>query len=312
MSTVWETRNISLPFWLGEICLFRKTFRLQTSNVDFIKYGLGSTEATTPPHTEEATTGYMLYSVPLEEGHSTIWRNGDHINYISQSFRRYYIELKYSFDDYLAQFSSKTRSTFRRKLRKYEKESGGSIDWKIYSTPQEMEEFHKLAREISKETYQEKLLDAGLPEDDGFYADMMRNAENGTVKGFLLYLDGKAVSYLYAPIYQGRMIYNHLGYLPEVSRLSAGTVLFLKVLEYLFENDEIEIFDFTEGQSDQKKQFSTSNIYCGNMLSLEYSWSNHFWLWLNKMSNGFSTAIQKALDALGIKNYIKKLLRGQN
>ncbi len=309
MSAVWQTRDITLPYWMGEICLFRKSFRVQTTNVDFINYSPECVETLLPEESEETAEGYMRYSIPLEEGHKAIWCEGENINYISQSFYRYYIDLTGSFEDYLQQFSSKTRSTFRRKLKKYEKASGGTIDWRIYASPDEMEEFHKIARSVSKETYQEKLLNAGLPEDDGFYQDMMRNARNGTVRGYLLYLDGKAVSYLYAPIYQGRMIYNHLGYLPEVSNLSAGTVLFLKVLEHLFESNIVTIFDFTEGQSEQKKQFSTSNVYCGNMITLKCTLANRFWLRLNQVVDKLSSAFSRALALIGIKDFLKKMLR---
>ncbi len=309
MSVFWETSNITLPFWLGEVCLFRKSFRLQATNVDFINYDQNNSAQTNPPKVDGSSNGMMLYSVPLDENHALLWHEDNYINYVSQSFPRYYIDLNLDYESYLGQFSSKTRSTFRRKVKKFEKESGGEIDWRVYISPTEMEEFHKLAREISKETYQEKLLDAGLPEDEGFLEDMRRHAEEGSVRSFILFLDGKAVSYLYLPAYDGRIVYEYLGYLPEVARLSAGTVLFLKALEYLFEDDIAPVFDFTEGQSDQKKQFSTHNVYCANVFKLKATAKNAFWLRLHRLLGSISSGLGKVLDAIGLKKFIKTLLR---
>ncbi|HPF46161.1 MAG: GNAT family N-acetyltransferase [Alphaproteobacteria bacterium] len=309
MSIHWVTRNIGLPFWVGEICLFRKSFRLKAANIDFPNILPEDVQKIIPRHPIDDTDGFMLYSAPMNESHKILWKNDAYIFYVQQSFHRYFITLDEDYEEYMQQFSSKTRSTFRRKVRKFEEESGGTIDWRIYRSQEEMKEFHKIARDISKETYQEKLLNAGLPDDEGFYKHMMQHAERGTAFGFLLYLNGEAVSYLYSPIYDGRMIYDHLGYLPEHSKLSPGIVLFLLVLEYLFETKPNPIFDFTEGQSEQKKQFSTNSIYCANLFCIENKFSNYFWLWLNNAINHLSENVASFLDKIGLKDSIKKLLR---
>lgn len=312
MSAYWKTRNITLPFWLGEICLLRKSFRLQTTNVDFIRFNADVKETTIPPEKDESAEGIMLYSLPIKEDHEMLWRESGYINYISQVYQRYYIDLNGGFENYLDQFSSKTRSTFKRKMRKFEKESGGTIDCKIYTRLSEIEEFYPLARAVSKETYQEKLLNAGLPEDDGFKEDMMRHAKNGTVRALILFQNEEPVAYLYLPIFNNAVIYAYVGYLPEVGRLSAGTVLFLKALEYLFEDESAHIFDFTEGHSDQKELFSTNSVYCANLFKLKNSFVNSFWLNLHRALDRFSKALNTVVRTLGIKSFMKKMLRRQN
>jgi predicted N-acyltransferase len=225
MSASWKTRDIKLPFWLGEICLFRKSFKLQTINVDFIRFDAANKDTQIPREIDENAQGMMLYSLPINEDHKTIWREEGYINYISQVYRRYYTDLDGTFENYMDQFSSKTRSTLKRKMRKFEKECGGIIDCRLYQTPDEIKEFYPLARAISKETYQEKLLDAGLPVDDGFKEDMMRHAKNGTVRAFILFQNDRPVAYLYLPIFNNIVIYAYVGYLPDVGHLSAGTVI---------------------------------------------------------------------------------------
>lgn len=309
MSAYWETRNIKLPFWLGEIRLFQKSFLLQASNVDFIYFEKDNPEYTMPPEFLGNTDGVMLYSVPIEENHKTLWNDKHHINYISQSYWRYYTDLSLDYDEYFNQFSSKTRSTLRRKMRKFEKECGGSIDCRLYQTSDEIEEFYPLARSVSKETYQEKLLDAGLPVDDGFIGDMRRHAKNGTARAFILFKDGKPVAYLYLPIFDGTVVYAYVGYLPEVGRLSAGTVLFLKALERLFDDSAAKVFDFTEGQSDQKELFSTHKVYCANIYKLNRNFSNSFWLRLHRLLDQISKVLNAFVETIGIKTFLKKLLR---
>jgi len=52
-----------------------------------------------------------------------------------------FIDLGRSFAEYEAKFSSKTRSTIRRKIKKYAEYCGGRIPWKTYGPPTEMNEF---------------------------------------------------------------------------------------------------------------------------------------------------------------------------
>ncbi|PHZ83675.1 GNAT family N-acetyltransferase [Paremcibacter congregatus] len=321
MSNAWKTKDISLPYWIGEICLFRKLFTVSTLNIDFINHKSQSLNTIIPelikehentgPETDakEFEFGFLLYSIPLKEGHKDFWIEDNQIKYIVKTYNRYYVNIKGSFDEYIKGFSSKTRSTLKRKINKFEKISGGTIDWRTYSTPTEMAEFHKVARKISKETYQEKHLNVGLPDDEDFKADMIERAKSNTVNGYLLYLDGKAISYLYSPIDQGRFIYAYLGYLPETSKLSPGTVLFLKALEQIFDSGSGKIFDFTEGESEQKKMFSTNHVYCGNLICLENTPTNYFWLMLNKVTNRISKYLGDFFDKLGLKKTIRKLLR---
>jgi len=253
--------------------------------------------------------GYMLHSVPLDHGRPNFWNEDGYVKYITKFYNHYYIDLDLTYEQYLAGFSSKTRSTLKRKIRKFEKLCNGDIDWRSYSTTEEMSEFHRIAREISKNTYQEKLLDAGLPDTEEFCADMLERARNGDVRGYILFWESRPISYLYTPIENGRFIYAYLGYLPDVSKYSPGIVLQFKVLEHLFSSKEGKIFDFTEGQSDQKKLFSTNYVYCGNLLCLKYTAANYFWLQLNRLTNKLSTSLGNFLDRMGLKKTIKKFLR---
>jgi hypothetical protein len=72
------------------------------------------------------------------------------IRYAAYRDKRYFIDLSSgSFDTYLARFSSKTRSTLRRKMRRFADFSGGAIDFRCYASPEEMIEFRRHAIAVS-------------------------------------------------------------------------------------------------------------------------------------------------------------------
>lgn len=188
-----------------------------------------------------------------------------------ETFDRSFIDMAGTYDAYLARFSGKTRSTLRRKRRKFEEADGGRLDLREYRSPDELERFAQLALPLSRRTYQARLLDAGLPEDDHFRAAMYQLAEVDCLRAFLLFLQGEPVAYLYLPVEGETLIYAHLGYDPHHAGLSPGTVLQLAALERLFAEERFRYFDFTEGDGAHKALFRTGSIRCASFLLLRPS-----------------------------------------
>ena len=60
---------------------------------------------------------------------------------------------------------SKSRSTLHKKVKKF-LDSGEGSGMRTFTKPHEIAEFHRLARGVSARTYQERLLDAGIPDDE--------------------------------------------------------------------------------------------------------------------------------------------------
>ncbi len=236
-------------------------------------------------------------------------RHGDYLCYIPSQYPRYYIDMHQSFAEYKGKFSSKTRSTLNRKVRKYAEHCGGNISWKAYKAPGEMAEFFGLARAVSRITYQEKLLDAGLPDSEEFLEQMDQLAQQGRVRGFILFHQDQPVSYLYCPISNDVLIYAFLGYDPSYMNFSVGTILQWLALEHLFEENAFRFFDFTEGQSEHKKLFATHSIQCANVFFLRSNLRNMCLLHAQKAVDHFSKSTGDKLDQLGIKVAVRRLIR---
>jgi hypothetical protein len=221
--------------------------------------------------------------------------------------------MRQSFAEYKSKFSAKTRSTINRKIRKYADHCGGEIRWKVYTAVEDVPEFFKLARAVSVMTYQEKLLDAGLPESGKFVLEMEQLARQQRLRGFILFHDARPVSYLYCPVTPaGVVIYAFLGYDPSYMNFSVGTVLQWLALEYLFEENSFRFFDFTEGQSAHKKLFATHNVQCANVFFLRGSLRNKVLLHGQRATDYFSRLIGDKLDQLGLKSKVKKMIRFGN
>jgi CelD/BcsL family acetyltransferase involved in cellulose biosynthesis len=188
--------------------------------------------------------------------------------FVRARYPRSYASLQGSFDDYLAHFSAKTRSTLRRKQRKLAERSGGQLDLRSYHWPDQVEDFYRHARAVSAATYQERLLGAGLPEGEASLATMRDLAACGALRGWLLFLGGRPISYLYAPAEGDIVIYAYLGYDPEFADLSPGTVLQLEALRELMVERRFRMFDFTEGDGQHKRQFATGAVQCVDLLLL--------------------------------------------
>lgn len=230
------------------------------------------------PDLDRGDDGYFVTSVPVTAVDRLVLRHSGLKPFTYQEYARRYADLSLGFEAYMQAFSSKSRSTLRRKLRKYAELDGGNLDVRGYHRPDEIREFHRLARAISQRTYQEKLLDAGLPEGAEFEEQMAQLASNGQVRAWILFLGGKPASYLYTPADGDTLVYAYLGYDPAFAQHSPGTVLQLEAMREVMEEGRFRLFDFTEGDGQHKRQFATGSVDCVDLLLLRPSLSNRLTL----------------------------------
>jgi len=226
------------------------------------------------PAGPDAADGLRVLSAPqtLADGIRTPF--GDHIAGAREDFRRHYIAMDGTFEDYLAHFSGKTRGTLRRKAKKFAQADGGKLDVRAYTSAEEVAQFIDLALPLSGKTYQARLLDAGLPDGDEARDAMLAAADEGRMRCFLLFLRGEPVAFLSLPVIGQTLVYAHLGYDPEHATLSPGTVLQMEALRMLFAEERFRYFDFTEGEGAHKALFGTHSVACCSFLLLRSTLGN--------------------------------------
>lgn len=255
---------MTLRFQIGARTLFaveRRLVRVALSLDD----ALAARVPTLPPLDPDAD-GYAMTSLPVAQLRAVA--SGGLIAFVRQRYQRYFIDLTTGFEAYLAGLSANTRSGIKRKARKLAQASGGSLDVRRFGSPAEIEAFHAVARDLSRKTYQARLLGGGLPEDARFVQTMLTLAAADAVRAWLLYVEGRPVAYLYCPVEQGTVRYDHVGHDPDVADLSPGSVLQMEAMRDLFAEGCHRRFDFTEGEGQHKRQFATGGVACADLLLL--------------------------------------------
>lgn len=253
--------------------------------------------------------GIRVLSAPLALADEIVADLPGHLAGAREDYRRHYIAMDGTFEDYLARFSGKTRSTLRRKARKFAVADGGELDVRTYRSRDEVARFLELALPLSARTYQARLLDAGLPDDEAARDSMLDRAEAGNMRCFLLFLAGEPVAYLALPVRGQTLIYAHLGYDPAHAALSPGTVLQMEALRMLFAEERFRYFDFTEGEGAHKALFGTDSVACRSFILLHSTLANRLLL---AARNGFDAAVAWAktrLQGQGALASARKFLR---
>jgi CelD/BcsL family acetyltransferase involved in cellulose biosynthesis len=291
----------SLKLSLGRRTLWRFE-RLLVRRQLSLEEGLSGCVPALPPLPDGAA-GYQLNAVPVValDGLKAAFP-GLRI-FVRQRYRRRYAALDGDFEAYLAGLSPKSRSTLRRKVRKLE-----PVDVRAFRSPEDMALFHRHARAISARSYQERLLDAGLPDGEAALSEMQSLAGRDSARGWILNIEGRPAAYLYAPAEGDTLIYAHLGYDPEHSHLSPGTVLQFEVMRQLMAERRFGWFDFTEGDGQHKRLWATGSLDCADLLLLKPTPAN---LFAGHALNGFDGAValaRRAAGALGMEKVVRARL----
>ncbi len=306
----WVEKSIFLKFQLGEYALFNWQQAGQALEMHFTKQvAMPLSVNQFPGGFSDSCRVFVMRSHPVENKPQQLTVLPEAICYIPALYKRYWTDLSGSFDDYLKNFSGKSRNTLNRKIKKFAEFSGGEIHWNEYTSPDEMELFHRLAREVSAKTYQERLLDCGLPDGIAFIHSMKDLSKKGCLRGYILFHQNNPIAYIYCPIHDGIVLYEYVGHDPDFNRWSPGTVLQYYALSRLFEVDNLKIFDFTEGEGAHKSFFSTHDLLCADVYYFQRTIRNHIMLKIHSFLNTVSESIVRFLDRIGLKAYIKKLLR---
>lgn len=306
----WQPQTFALKFQFGELTFAQVELCVLHHNCDLHQIRVGGHLPELPKLEGTGLAGYLVRCQPAPGEPGSISRERGYLAYCLKSYQHSYIDMTQGFGAYQARFSGKTLSTLNRKIRKLKEHCSGTLDFRRYARSVEMSEFYRQARIVSARTYQERLLDCGLPDDPRFAEEMACAAGRDSVRGFLLFHDDRPVSYLYCPLSNGTVIYAHLGYDPDYRALSVGTVLQWLSLQSLFAERRFTAFDFTEGDSDHKRFFSTHAVHCRHLLVLTPSPKHRLLVASHRACDRISAWLGSTLERYGLKLRVKKWLRG--
>jgi CelD/BcsL family acetyltransferase involved in cellulose biosynthesis len=304
----WLPETLVLPFRLGEITLGRARYAASVLQTHFSELTPDLDKTLTGQQFARGVEAFLLPSHPVAGTLPRITVQKRRWFYIPAQYRRYTIPLSGDYAGYLQHFSAKTRKTLRREARHFAAVGGGRIDWRQYAG-ERLPEFYELARRVSAKSFQERLLGEGLPKSEEFLADMHQLAAKDAVRGYLLFIHGEPVAYLYCPCRSGHLHYSYLGYDPVYRSLSPGTVLLQCVLERLFAEQSFAAFDFDLGESEYKKLFATASHPCADIYVLPGTVANLLVIVAHTALASLSRTLVRGLEALGVKSAVKGYFR---
>lgn len=287
----------ALPLRIGTRTLVTLRRRLARRRLSLAEALAGAVPALPPLNADEH--GYLVNALPGDLVRPLAARHPQLRAFVRQRYRRSYARLDQDFDSYLAGFSAKSRSTLRRKAKRLAERCGGGLDVRCYRSEADIEAFHVHARALSARTYQERRLGYGLPEGEAALAEMRALARCDRLRGWLLFVDGRPASYLYAPAEGDILVYEYLGYDPDFADYSPGTVLLLEAMRQLMEERRFALFDFTEGEGRQKQQFATGAIDCVDLLLVKPTAANLLTGLALNLFDASVAAAKRALRRLG-------------
>ncbi|MBC3943220.1 GNAT family N-acetyltransferase [Sphingomonas albertensis] len=283
-------RRLPLKFQIGARTLATIPRRLVC-----VSFSLDAVLAATPPILPPLpgdADGYLVTSLP-----ATMLAGLDRhglLAFVRQRYVRYHVDLAAGEAAWLAGLSGSARSGIKRKAKKLAAANGGALDIRRYHDAAAFADFHPLARAVSATTYQEKLLGSGLPDDVASVRHLESLAGEDRLRAWLAFIAGVPVAYLCCTADGKSLCYTYVGHDPAHNELSPGAVLQVEAMRDLFADGRFARFDFTEGEGQHKRQFSTGGTACVDVLLLRPTLGNRATV---AALRGFDSAIALAKRA---------------
>jgi hypothetical protein len=220
------------------------------------------------------------------------------------------LQLGESFDDYMQKFSSKHRSTIRRKIRKLRESPFGEMRLARYEKPDQVTEFVDLAIEVSRKTYQWKVHQRGLSDTDVVARRLAFAAEHGWMRCYLLFCGDKPYAFLTGYQHDGCFLLDEIGHDPALSSHSAGTVLQFLVVEDLFAYNRPVFWDLQD-YGLYKEALSTESFPQGKMFLFKPGIRSRALIAGDRACRSVTGAASRTLDRWKLKNKVKSFLRSR-
>jgi Acetyltransferase (GNAT) domain len=306
----WAERTVRMKFALGGLMLFPVYFPARVFTG--APLALPTDPDSRPPGPDYGCSdvrGELINSHPVEHRIPRIRLRRDCIRYSASQYRRFHVTIEGTFDEYFSHFSAERRSKLRRRLKGWARYCGGQTEWREYRRPDEMSEFHRLARQISAMTYQEKLCDAGMPDGEEFVAHLEEMAEEDGVRGYILFDGAKPVAFQYCTIWQNTLAGERQGYDPAYRHHAPGHVLFLLVVRHAFETRRFRYFDLGRGEFDYKETFATGYVRCADIYYFRRTLRNLLLVLGHTTIDLLWGAAARILDTLGLRQGLKRMVR---
>lgn len=216
-----------------------------------------------------------------------------------------------SYDAFFNERSSKQRNQLRKKEKVFAERFGSDFELKEYRQEQEVVEFLAAAKAINRKTYQYRMFGESVDDDAHSVAAAGRAAAAGCFRSFVLWHAGQPICFVLGH-QRGDGVFEHrqTGFDPEFRDAAPGIFSNILLLQRLYAQDRPRILDFGSGDSDYKRLFSNESRMTANPVLLPRRWRCMLAYALYEASAAVNTAAVQFLERVGVKDWIKRRLRG--
>lgn len=309
----WLPARRSLMFTFGEYCFHETWFEgLELLNhVTRIETSLEEATAAIVPLLQ-SNAAIILPSYPVASPPVALELTRRYLRYTLATDHHYYIELGGSSPaDYLQCLPRHHRHEIERKLRRYLQASGGTLEFRCYSTLEDARKFYALARALSAKTYQDRLLGLGLPETDAFRGELEQHAARGTMRGYLLLHREQPIAFGYCAGVGDCLRFVFTGYDPAFAAWSPGIILVYEMLRSIAGEGLFRVLDFGSGEAQYKRLFATASRLCATVFFFRPTLGHLIKVLAHRGCIAASDGCAAAADRLGIKARLRQLLRAR-
>lgn len=159
-------------------------------------------------------------------------------------------------EEFYANITRKRKKEWKRLGRRLEEAAGGALRVECYDQVSHLDHFIEVASMISAMTYK-TALNAGFDDSSLTRSTLTQAAGRSWWRAYILYAGDVPCAFETGIIYGRTYFAEAIGYNPEWSDFSPGTILFVKVLEDLSRSTQVNIFDYGFGGAAYKERFGT-------------------------------------------------------
>lgn len=214
------------------------------------------------------------------------------------------IQFPESGDGYWEQFSKKTLSTFRRKLKKF-----GKTRLERIVHADQVPEFLACAHEISKQTWQSRQLGLRVRNSDAERASLAALAEAGLLRCYLWHSNGEPAAFCIGNQAHGTFNYEEVGYATKFARFSPGQMLVVQMIEDLLAHNRPRWFDFGGGDADYKRMFANHVSESGTVWVTPPTWKARGSLAWIQSCRGLKRTVRRTISTLGLATRVRQWIR---
>lgn len=251
----------------------------------------------------EGTAMFDLVSeVPALPGGFHALQNG-------KLYRHRFATVTGSLDAYLGQLGARTRADLRTNRKRFIAHVRQNYRTRCFRADFEVPEFLDVAMELSRKTYQYRLLGSGLRDRQALERCYLCASRLGWFRSYVLYADEKAIAFQVGYVYRGRFHAQEIGYDPDWARHHVGIFLHGEIISDLAADGAITEFDFGNGDNLHKERLSTGSRLEGYFYLIPSDVKGSLMVACMRMTNKVSAGIGDLLGRVGMRKKTRDLLR---